>query len=334
VLEDLYIRNFQTHSKTHVTFSPTITTIVGPSDAGKSAVIRALRWVCTNVPGGAEFVRHDAKGANVKAVFDGVSITRKRGSGGINTYQMDDKVYRAFGGKVPEDIADFINMGPVCWQEQHDAPFWFSDSPGEVSRQLNTIVDLGVIDDTLRAVTRMLTDSRTRATMAEETLAREKEAYEGFKWLPAYVEELEGLEELEATHTAAVDRAAAVEGLVDTAVDAENTLLTASDAADAGASMVEAGLAAVAVSGRVAALKQLIQTAYEKSKKIEGDIPDDGVLRTLVARWRSVDDQRIELAALIKHIKEKEAALCQAEKTLKQKEEAIPKKCPTCGQSL
>lgn len=56
----LRIQNFQAHKDTTIEFDR-ITTIVGPSDIGKSAVLRALKWVAKNEPNGTSFVRDGDK---------------------------------------------------------------------------------------------------------------------------------------------------------------------------------------------------------------------------------------------------------------------------------
>lgn len=56
----LRIQNFQAHKDTTIEFD-CITTIVGPSDIGKSAVLRALKWVAKNEPKGTSFVRDGDK---------------------------------------------------------------------------------------------------------------------------------------------------------------------------------------------------------------------------------------------------------------------------------
>jgi ABC-type transporter Mla maintaining outer membrane lipid asymmetry ATPase subunit MlaF len=51
-IKKLIIENFQSHKYTEVDFSEGFNIIFGPSDYGKSAIIRALRWVLYNEPGG------------------------------------------------------------------------------------------------------------------------------------------------------------------------------------------------------------------------------------------------------------------------------------------
>ena len=52
-IKKIIIDNFQSHEHTEIEFGPGLNVIVGPSDYGKSAVVRALRWVLYNEPRGA-----------------------------------------------------------------------------------------------------------------------------------------------------------------------------------------------------------------------------------------------------------------------------------------
>ncbi len=157
-LISIHLKNFQAHEDLEVSFSPNgITTIRGATDCGKSAVIRALNWVCLNNIVGDEFVRHGSKFSEVTlTVRRGDKthvIVRKRNVGGsINTYTMDEKEYRAFGLGVPDEISAVLGLNEINFQNQHDSPFWFAESSAEVSRRLNTVIDLTVIDTTLSQI--------------------------------------------------------------------------------------------------------------------------------------------------------------------------------------
>lgn len=174
-LEFLALRNFQRHKKKVFRFAPGITTITGATDSGKSAIIRGLQWVALNRPSGNEFIRTGEKQADALVCVDGKQVKRSRGSG-VNTYGVRGDELKAFGNDVPAQVVELLRMGELNFQGQHDAPFWFSLGAGEVARQLNQVVDLGIIDDVLA---RIATRSR-RAKTAEEicaerlTKAREK----------------------------------------------------------------------------------------------------------------------------------------------------------------
>ena len=148
MLEKLLIRNFQCHEKITVDFDPAVTTVVGPSDRGKSAVLRAIRWLAFNRPAGDAFIKHGAGRVSVRLRAGGRDILRERAAGS-NLYKIDGKEFQAFGSDVPPEIVNALNLDAVNFQRQLDPVFWFSKSPGEVSRELNAIIDLGLIDRTL-----------------------------------------------------------------------------------------------------------------------------------------------------------------------------------------
>jgi len=55
MIQQLSIANFQSHKDTTLAFDPGLNVIVGPTDCGKTAVIRALRWLIWNRPMGEAF---------------------------------------------------------------------------------------------------------------------------------------------------------------------------------------------------------------------------------------------------------------------------------------
>lgn len=162
MIRSLKLQDFQSHKKFAIEFAPGITTIVGDTDVGKSAIIRALRWVCQNTPQGADFVRWGAKTATATVQVEDQTIVRSRGKG-ENGYAMGEGEFKAFGIGVPDEIAKVLKLSDLNFQAQHDAPFWLSIGGTEVARQMNQIVNLEVIDGVLGAVADRLRKAKTQA---------------------------------------------------------------------------------------------------------------------------------------------------------------------------
>ncbi len=173
MLQALQLRNFQRHKNLRIKFDPQVTSIVGSSDRGKSATLRALRWVVENRPSGDAFIRHGKKHVSVTLKVDGAKVVRSKGK--ENLYQINGKRLKSFVQSVPTEVSNLIKMGAVNFQLQHDAPFWFSDAPGQVSRNLNAIVDLSVMDTTLSNLATGVRQARDRIVVLKEEKDSAKE---------------------------------------------------------------------------------------------------------------------------------------------------------------
>jgi len=146
-IEKLVLSNFQKHRKLTIRFGQVVT-IVGNSDAGKSAIIRALYWLATNKPRGTAYIRHGAKSCSVSATVSGRTIKRKR-SASKNIYVVDGKVFKSFGTFPPVPVSDALQIHEINFQRQHDPVFWLSLTPSAAGQELNQIVNLELIDKVL-----------------------------------------------------------------------------------------------------------------------------------------------------------------------------------------
>src|SRR6266480_1075955 len=98
-LLSIELNDFQAHKKVLVELSPTITTIRGPTDTGKSAILRALRWACLNDIAGEEFIREGQKQTTVIVRVQAGDVERVirriRSTGGVvNTYELGGEEYK------------------------------------------------------------------------------------------------------------------------------------------------------------------------------------------------------------------------------------------------
>lgn len=194
MLEKVTAENFQAHANLEITFDPKITVIVGPTDSGKSSVVRTLRWACLNQPRGSDFLRHGEDSLSVKIQIDGHTVERAKKKE-ANHYSLDDSNFTAFGATIPETVSNFLSMDDLNFQQQHDAPFWLSLSAGEVSRQLNSIVDLEIIDKATASIKSKVLDQKRQIDRNMEKLRVEKKKLEDLSWT---VEAKSGLDHLQA----------------------------------------------------------------------------------------------------------------------------------------
>jgi len=175
MIEKLRIKNFQRHERLDINFDSTVMAITGPTDTGKSSVIRALRWVAMNRPLGMSYIKDGCDRAEVAVKVDGTIVKRSRAKG-ENSYQIksngERRRFEAVGTDVPDDVQKILNLGPENFQGQHDPLFWFSLSGSEVAKSLNRIVDLTAIDEVASYLSK---EVRTTKTMVE-VLTRAEDA--------------------------------------------------------------------------------------------------------------------------------------------------------------
>lgn len=113
-IRKLILENIQKHDHLEINFSNDITIIHGQSDGGKSACIRALRWVCFDDFNSNELRKHGTKKSSATIVLDNqIEISRIK-SASINAYEVKNgkeiKRYDSIGSGVPEDIQSLLGM--------------------------------------------------------------------------------------------------------------------------------------------------------------------------------------------------------------------------------
>lgn len=198
MIKSLTIQNFQSHKNTEIEFSPGVNAIIGPSDSGKSAILRSLFWLIFNRPLGNDFMSTWADKSSVELDLGDYKILKKKGK--ENLYVLSGKdikkpiKFKAFGTKVPEEIQTILNMKDINIQRQMDAPFLFSLSPGEIGRQLNKLVNLEVIDQSQKNISKILRKGEAVFSKNQNVIKEKEEELKQYDWLPKAEARLSNLE--------------------------------------------------------------------------------------------------------------------------------------------
>lgn len=150
-IKTVTLQNFQSHGNTHLEFSDGMNIIHGPSDNGKSSIIRGIRWAVLNKPNGDDFRRHKTDKTFVLIESKNSTIQRTR-SDKTNEYEMKGQRFKALRASVPEDISTVLNLSEINIQPQHEIYFLVDDSPGQRSKILNEVAGLQIMDKVLKQV--------------------------------------------------------------------------------------------------------------------------------------------------------------------------------------
>lgn len=221
MLTALLVKQFQRHKRLELRFDPGVTVITGATNRGKSAIIRALTWVTRNEPTGEAFIRHGKSEAVVGLRVDDRTILRSRTRSGDSSYKLDGKPFKALRGDVPKEIADVLKLSPLNFQAQHDSPFWFSASPGEVSRRLNEVIDLSIIDTALAKVASKVRHNKAVVDVSKERLEAARAEMKELEFAVELDEDLKRVEAIHESHNTAGEQLHALHELIQEASQAK-----------------------------------------------------------------------------------------------------------------
>jgi exonuclease SbcC len=205
-IKSIELVNFQSHQSTLIEPAPPgkLTVITGPSDSGKTAIIRALKWAFNNQPQGADFMRTGASVVRVNVKFADRNIVVRERTAATNRYKIirpvtaagpdNTETFEGFGSTVPLEVQEITGVRTVKiadqdlllnLSEQLDPPFLGQKSttaPGR-AKILGKLAGTEEIDVAGADVGRDL----YRRGQDEKRLSAEIEALgeqiEGFKWL-------------------------------------------------------------------------------------------------------------------------------------------------------
>lgn len=191
-IERIAIRGFQSHFDSLFNLAPGLTIITGPSDAGKTAVIRALRWLAFNEPTGDAFLHtvRDQQGDVVSqaeytevivSLDDGTVITKTRRKG-KTSYRLSDYPDQWEKAEVPPEIKAALGLEKQVYGDNYetclnfafqlDPPFILSETGSVGAKVLGKLAGTEVVDRAIGAVTKSTHRTREARTQAEKRIGQ------------------------------------------------------------------------------------------------------------------------------------------------------------------
>jgi len=199
LIRSLEIENFQSHELTKLDLHKGLNVIVGPSDQGKSALIRALRWLCYNEPKGTDFFRVGANFCRVKLVLDtSEEIIRERTSS-KNRYiycnpKGEETVFEGFGNTIPWEIVEVLQMSKVSLDadselalnisQQLEGPFLLNEKGSLRAKMIGRLTGVHIIDVAIREVARDLSSQQQEEKRLTKQLEEISEKLSQYDYLP------------------------------------------------------------------------------------------------------------------------------------------------------
>lgn len=200
MIKSLHIKNFQSHANTNLVLHPGVNVIIGESDTGKSAILRALSWLVRNKVDDKSFRSNWGGKTDVEIRFDdGNEVSRTQDKDNcyylVNPNTETDEEYKAFRSDIPEDIVSALNMDVLNMSYQFDPPFLLADSPGEVAKTLNKIADLNDIDTSISNIRKMVLANSREISGVEFQLGELEQHKKELSFLPEMEKDVTELEQ-------------------------------------------------------------------------------------------------------------------------------------------
>jgi energy-coupling factor transporter ATP-binding protein EcfA2 len=147
LIDRVQVSNFQSVAAADVEFAP-FTAVLGESDQGKSALLRAIAALLNN-RAGTDFVTHGHSQASVEVVVDGHTVEWDKGKD-VNRYLLDGALYDKVGRGVPDEVVGVFDLHPASVAGQFDRPFLLFDSGAEVSQVIGDLTNIALLYEAVR----------------------------------------------------------------------------------------------------------------------------------------------------------------------------------------
>lgn len=161
-IKSITLENFQSYKNQTINFKPGLNLILGTSDAGKSAILRALSFVLYNHPKRDTFIHWGEKEMRVTLnMSDGSKVTRIKGDG-VNAIEAVDakgNIYQKnkIDTEIPDDIKEILGNPPqddlnglISYADQFSRMFLVDLSPTDLPRALSNLTKIEVLEDSAK----------------------------------------------------------------------------------------------------------------------------------------------------------------------------------------
>jgi DNA repair protein SbcC/Rad50 len=204
MIKSILIRNFQSYKEAYIDLSNGFNVINGPTNQGKSVIVRALRWVFKNSPQGFTFHSHFAEAENdptiITVSFDNDQFVTRFRSNTENYYSCSThKKLEALRGNVPDEIKKIIQIEDINIQSQFDKIFLLDQPASHVGKYLNDVLDLTVIDTANKNINSMLKENARNIKQNKTEIDTLNQTVNSLSWVDSFNENLLIAEKLEQT---------------------------------------------------------------------------------------------------------------------------------------
>lgn len=310
---EVTLKNFQAHANTSFQLKGGFACVVGPTNAGKSSVVRAIRWALYDNLRGSRYVRHGQQEARVCLKFDNSEVERIKGKS-TNSYRVNDTTFDNIGVTNLPEVGKATNIPLVRVDKdvelelnvsvQLKSPFMVMETDSAKAKCLNVLTGGHVIDAGIRETNRRIRELEDRSKTTQTTI-------DNYKTQLAAFPDLQRLEQKIAELQKDYDNYIAMDNKLTLAARIKNSL----------AKLRNARLCAESFLNKIIPAKADIESDLNKLELMERQL-------VLFERLRSIRVKRIEA----EHTKIR--VLNELNECKKQLQALPEQACEACGQLI
>lgn len=177
MIESVSIKDFQSIEDVELDFAPGFNVLVGPSNSGKSAILRAMKGAIRNEIA-PSYVRNGARKSSISIKFSDHTVGAERGKA-LSTYHLDDEDFTKCGKDVPQPIIDvfqmhLVNGEDLNFQFQFDSPFLISASGSTVAQVIGTLTNVTLLFHAVQEANRRYLRASSELTLRLNDIEQQK----------------------------------------------------------------------------------------------------------------------------------------------------------------
>lgn len=190
-LNSLTVHDFQSIKKSKVDFTHkpsggAVTTIVGPSSTGKSALLRSLRMLLYNTSSAPVRIQEGVAKTTVTGDFDGTPVRVERGKS-LSTYFIGTEKYSKAGTSVPQPVQDVLKIDYstplINHSTQFDKPYLLDESGTTVSALIGKLTHANTLRLAVKEGNRRSLESSRLLKTRLSDLEKTREQLTEYAWV-------------------------------------------------------------------------------------------------------------------------------------------------------
>jgi energy-coupling factor transporter ATP-binding protein EcfA2 len=224
-IKSITLKNFQSYKNQTIDFKPGLNLLLGTSDSGKSAILRAMSFVLYNYPKRDSLIHWGELETSVTLEFsDGVKVTRIKGEGRNAIVAFDADGNKIEKEKIDKEIPDDVKLllgnppqddfnGLISYADQFSPMFLVDLSPTDLPRSLSGLTGIEILEESAKQLMQNYKSIEKQNKSDEKEYASLVNEAQSYSYVDFYENKIKLLEEKKQLIVDLEEKIALIEGI-------------------------------------------------------------------------------------------------------------------------